>query len=119
MARDQFVADDVISVRDRIAVAVARAREESLPTLIEIRTYRYRGHSMSDPGKYRTPEEVEAHRQQDALLRCARELQRLGESEAQLALLDTEVEAEVQDAVTFAEQSAEPGEDLIEAYTYA
>jgi pyruvate dehydrogenase E1 component alpha subunit len=119
MARDQFVADDVISVRDRIAVAVARAREESLPTLIEIRTYRYRGHSMSDPGKYRTPEEVEAHRQQDALLRCARELQRLGESEAQLALLDAEVEAEVQDSVAFAEQSAEPGEDLIEAYTYA
>lgn len=119
MARDQFVADDVMTVRARIGEAVARARDESLPTLIEVRTYRYRGHSMSDPGKYRSAEEVEAHRRQDALLRLAQELQGLGVEPGELSALEAEIEAEVEDAVRFAEESAQPGEELIEAYTYA
>src|SRR5579864_8760320 len=58
IARDRFDGEDVIRVRDRVAEAVRRARNESLPTLIEIRTYRFRGHSMSDAGLYRTKEEV-------------------------------------------------------------
>lgn len=119
MARDQFSAHDVMTVRSRVGEAVRRAREESLPTLIEVRTYRYRGHSMSDPGKYRTPEEVDARRQEDALLHLASELQAMGVSAAELEAVNAEVEAEVEDSVRFSEESAEPGEELIEAYTYA
>ena len=55
MARDRFFVDDVLEVEQRIGEAVERARENSEPTLVEARTYRFRGHSMSDPGKYRTP----------------------------------------------------------------
>ncbi len=65
IARDRFDGEDVIRVRDRVAEAVRRARNESLPTLIEIRTYRFRGHSMSDAGLYRTKEEVEEWKKRD------------------------------------------------------
>src|SRR5207342_1601894 len=59
MARDRFFADHVLTVKDRLGDAIERARETQEPTLVEIRTYRFRGHSMSDPGKYRTAEELE------------------------------------------------------------
>src|ERR1700761_4093 len=62
MDRDRFFADDVLEVEKRIGEAVARAREHSLPTLVEVRTYRFRGHSMSDPAKYRTQDELDAHK---------------------------------------------------------
>jgi pyruvate dehydrogenase E1 component alpha subunit len=119
MARDRFRADDVLAVRDRFLAAVQRAREESLPTLLEVQTYRYRGHSMSDPGKYRTAEEVEAHKRQDCILRAEKQLQAWGVTEAELQAVSQAVEAEVDDAVRFAEESPEPSEELLEAYTYA
>ncbi len=50
---------DLLTVREALAEAIDRARKEKRPTLVEVKTYRYRGHSMSDPGKYRTKEEVE------------------------------------------------------------
>ena len=50
---------DLLTVREALGEAIDRARKEKQPTLIEVETYRYRGHSMSDPGKYRTKEEVE------------------------------------------------------------
>ncbi len=77
MDRDRFVVDHVLEVRDRIGEAVARARHESEPTLVEVRTYRFRGHSMSDPGKYRTPEELEEHKQRDALTALAQRAHRV------------------------------------------
>src|ERR1700733_1307522 len=67
MDRDRFFVEDVLQVQKRIAEAVSRAREQSLPTLVEIRTYRFRGHSMSDPAKYRTPQELEEHKKRDPL----------------------------------------------------
>jgi pyruvate dehydrogenase E1 component alpha subunit len=65
MARDRFDGDDVIKVKRRIQTAVDRARETSEPTLVEVRTYRFRGHSMSDPGLYRTREEVDEWKRRD------------------------------------------------------
>ncbi len=119
MARDRFPSHDVMHVRERVAEAVERARKESRPTLIEVQTYRYRGHSMSDPGKYRTPEEVEAHKRNDCIDNAAVALRAAGRTDAELAAIEREVEAVVEDAVRFAEESPEPGEELIEAYTYA
>lgn len=119
MARDRFEASDVSVVRERVAVAVERARRESLPTLIEVQTYRYRGHSMSDPGKYRTAEEVEAHKKNDCIANAETALRALGVTDDALAAVSQAVEAEVDDAVRFADESDEPGEALIEAYTYA
>lgn len=119
MERDRFRANDVMQVRERVGLAVERARKESKPTLIEVQTYRYRGHSMSDPGKYRTAEEVEARKKDDCIAVAERQLRAAGATDADLAAIDREVDAEVEDAVRFADESPEPGEELIEAYTYA
>ncbi len=59
---------DVMAVREASKRAIERARENSLPTLLEIRAYRYMGHSMSDPGKYRTTEEVKKYRERDPIV---------------------------------------------------
>ncbi len=120
MDRDRFFADDVLEVERRIAEAVARAREQSLPTLVEVRTYRFRGHSMSDPAKvHRTPQELEEHKQRDPLNKARTKLLADGYGEPRLKQLEDAVEAETQEAVTFAEQSPEPGPEVLEATTYA
>jgi pyruvate dehydrogenase E1 component alpha subunit len=59
---------DVMAVRDATLRAIDRARNESLPTLLEIRAYRYMGHSMSDPGKYRTTEEIKKYQERDPIV---------------------------------------------------
>ena len=104
-------------MKDRLADAIERAREHSEPTLVEIRTYRFRGHSMSDPGKYRTQEELELRKKQDAVLRSQDELRANG-CGAEVEAVDKEVEDIVADAVRFAEESPEPGPELLEATTY-
>jgi pyruvate dehydrogenase E1 component alpha subunit len=113
MARDRFVGDDVLKVKRRVAEAVKRARETSEPTLIEIITYRFRGHSMSDPGLYRTKEEVEEQRKNDPLNRSrGRLLAECGVSEAELKSVEDDVKEEVADAVRFAEESPAADEYL-------
>jgi pyruvate dehydrogenase E1 component alpha subunit len=119
MERDRFSCSDVLEVRDRVAVAVKRAREKSEPTLIEALTYRYRGHSMSDPGKYRTSDEIEERKKSDPILRAEEKLRSWGVTEDELAKINASVEEEVDDSVRFADESAEPDESLIEAYNYA
>jgi pyruvate dehydrogenase E1 component alpha subunit len=59
---------DVMAVREATERAIKRAREESLPTLLEIRAYRYMGHSMSDPGKYRTTDEIKKYQERDPIV---------------------------------------------------
>ncbi len=106
MARDRFEGHDVLEVKRRIGEAVARARAGDGPTLIEILTYRFRGHSMSDPGKYRTSDEVEERKRLHDPLRVARErMLEEGVAESAIAALEAEVEEEVQDAVRFADES--------------
>ena len=106
MARDRLDGEDVITVKRRIAEAVARARDTSEPTLVEVRTYRFRGHSMSDPGQYRTKEEVELWKQRDPVELARRRLLRdCGATEQEIGEVDAAVRDEIADAVRFAEES--------------
>jgi len=116
--RDRFFVEDVLEVERRIGEAVQRAREQSLPTLVEVRTYRFRGHSMSDPAKYRTKDELEQHKKKDPLFRARTKLLNDGYTEVRLKQLEAEVEAEVADAVKFAEASPEPDASILESTTY-
>ena len=116
--RDRFFAEDVLDVEKRIAEAVNRARELSLPTLVEIRTYRFRGHSMSDPAKYRTKDELEERKKKDPVHRARVRLLTEGYTEVRLKALEDDVEAEVQAAVKFAEESPEPDLSILEPTTY-
>jgi pyruvate dehydrogenase E1 component alpha subunit len=108
---------DVLAVRDVVGRAVARARTEKTPTLIEARTYRFRGHSMRDPSAaiYRTKDEVEREKQRDPIPlfreRCLREGVLV---ETDLLTLEKEASDLVDEAVAFAEASPEPpGEWLL------
>ena len=107
---------DVLAVREATARAVDRARKQSLPTLLEVRTYRFMGHSMSDPGNYRTRAEIERHQERDPLKlfsETLRETQTM--SEADFEAMDKKVRAEVANAVRLADESPEP--DPKELYT--
>lgn len=112
MARDRFDGDDVIKVKRRIAEAVERARTTGEPTLVEVVTYRFRGHSMSDPGLYRTKEEVEEWKRRDPLSRTRERLLAIGMPEQELAALEEDVRLEIEDAVRFADESAPADEYL-------
>ncbi len=116
--RDRFFAEDVLTVEQRIGEAVQRARELSLPTLVEVRTYRFRGHSMSDPAKYRTAQELEERKKKDPVLRARAFLVEQGFAASRLEELEKAVEAEVADAVKFAEDSPEPDASILEPTTY-
>ena len=98
-------------VHTGIERAVKRARLGEGPTLLEIKTYRYRGHSMSDPAKYRTKEEVEEYREKDPINQVEKLLLDNKWATAEdIAAIADRVKAEVEDAVSFAEQSPWPDE---------
>ena len=107
---------DVLAVRKAAAKAVQRARDGEGPYILEMKTYRYRGHSMSDPAKYRTKEEVDdvkKNRDPIDLLRDKLEAAKVGEDA--FKAIDAEVKAIVAEAVEFAKESPEP--DPAELYT--
>jgi pyruvate dehydrogenase E1 component alpha subunit len=100
---------DVLEVRAAAEVALAHVREGNGPVLMELNTYRYRGHSMSDPAKYRTREEVQGVRDKsDPIEQAKNELMEMGVPEADLKELDKRVRASVTEAADFAESSPEP-----------
>ncbi len=108
MAEETVDGMDVLAVHESTSRAVERAREDHLPTLIEARTYRYMGHSMADPihGHYRTKEELEEQKQRDPISHFIERLQQeglLGDDE--IAAMKRAVEEELEDAMTFADQS--------------
>ncbi len=108
---------DVLAVKEAGAKAVAQARAGKGPVILELMTYRYRGHSMSDPAKYRSREEVQKTRQErDPIerLRAALLDQKVVE-EAELKAIDREVKDVVSEAAEFAQNSPEP--DPAELYT--
>ena len=108
---------DVLAVREASRKAVAHARQGKGPYILEMKTYRYRGHSMSDPAKYRTKEEVQQMRQQnDAIENVRKQLLKAAiADEAELKKIDKETKAIVAKAAEFASQSPEP--DPAELYT--
>jgi len=101
---------DVVAVRTAGERAVAHARSGKGPYLLEMLTYRYRGHSMSDPGKYRSKEEVEKMRtERDPIERSRKALLDRGWiDEPALKAIDAEVRKIVTDAAEFAQTSPEP-----------
>jgi pyruvate dehydrogenase E1 component alpha subunit len=100
---------DVAAVRDAAQKAVAHCRAGNGPYLMEMLTYRYRGHSMSDPAKYRTREEVQAMREQHDPIDSARaKLLALGMAEDALKSAEAEIRGIVQEAAEFAQSAPEP-----------
>jgi pyruvate dehydrogenase E1 component alpha subunit len=114
---------DVLEVRQAAEVAFDHVRGGNGPVLLELNTYRYRGHSMSDPAKYRTREEVENVREHnDPIERAKAELLKSGLNEDKLKDIDKRIRAQVAEAADFAETSPEPSPDelytdvLVESY---
>ena len=107
---------DVLAVREATQRAVERARKSYLPTLLEVRTYRFMGHSMSDPGNYRTRAEIEKHQERDPIklftssLKDAKVL-----DDKTIEQMEQQIREEVEHAVRFADESPEP--DPAELYT--
>jgi len=107
---------DVLAVREATLRAVERARKDYLPTLLEVRTYRFMGHSMSDPGNYRTRAEIEKYQERDPIkLFSASLLEKKIVDNKALEEIDKKVREEVEDSVRFAEESPLP--DPAELYT--
>jgi pyruvate dehydrogenase E1 component alpha subunit len=111
MPRTMCDGQDVFEMRATVGEAVERARREQTPTLIEARTYRFMGHSMSDAvsGTYRTKEELDENLKRDPIALLRVHMQDRDEiTDQELAALDEELKAVVQDAWDFADQSPEP-----------
>ncbi|MFN4123273.1 MAG: pyruvate dehydrogenase (acetyl-transferring) E1 component subunit alpha [Flavobacteriales bacterium] len=105
----------VEAVHDATAEAIERARRGDGPTLLEIKTYRFKGHSMSDPGKYRTKEEVEEYKSQDPIEKVLRIIQENNfATEAEIEAIHERVKAQIEESVQFAEESPFP--DASELY---
>lgn len=99
-------------VHNGVLRAVNRAREKGGPTFLEINTYRYKGHSMSDPQKYRTKEELEEYKTKDPIEHVLKMLQteyKVGDAE--IEVINERVKAEVDECVKFAEESPWPSDD--------
>jgi pyruvate dehydrogenase E1 component alpha subunit len=102
------------AVHHAISEAAERARKGDGPTLLEIKTYRYKGHSMSDPRKYRTKEEEEKYIQEDPILKVMNTIRKNKyASDKELDAIETRLDSEIQEAIKFAEESPFPTpEDL-------
>jgi pyruvate dehydrogenase E1 component alpha subunit len=120
MAAERVDGDDLFAVRDGARRAVQRARQEHLPTLLETTSYRIRGHSVVDPARYRSKEEVEESEKNDPIPAFRLELVAAGMlDELKAAEIAAEVERQVNDAVAFADSSPDPRAQDLFAYAYA
>jgi len=106
---------DVLAVRGAAEMAIEWVREKG-PIILELMTYRYRGHSMSDPAKYRTREEVQEVREhRDPITHVERELEKMGVKAEELKAIDKQIKEIIVEAAKFAEDAPEP--DPSELYT--
>lgn len=111
---------DVVATYRAVTEAIHRARTNSTPTMLEARTYRFRGHSMSDPGTYRSKDEVEEYKKSDPILTFGTELMSFGIlTQEKIDALDAEIKQYVQEAVEFADNSPEPPIEMLDKNVYA
>jgi len=99
-------------VHNAVLRSVNRAREKGGPTLLEVKTYRYKGHSMSDPQKYRTKDEVEEYKERDPIdhvLKVLKDDYKLKDEEVEA--INERVKVQVEESVQFAEESPWPDDD--------
>ena len=107
-------------VHEAVARAAERARAGEGPTFLEFKTYRYKGHSMSDPAKYRTKEELEDYRSKDAIEHVRQTiLENKFATEQDLEAIDNEIKVKVNESVEFAENSPYPTPDELYKDVYA
>jgi pyruvate dehydrogenase E1 component alpha subunit len=112
--------NDVLAVRDAMREAVERARSEHVPTLMNIKSFRLKGHSVVDPDRYRSAEYIKEIRAQDPVLHLAEQLKESGSMDDDaLENLDEEVQREVDAAVQFADESPEPNPTKLFEFSYA
>ncbi|HLH25207.1 MAG TPA: pyruvate dehydrogenase (acetyl-transferring) E1 component subunit alpha [Chloroflexota bacterium] len=120
MASERVDGNDVLAVREAARRAVRRAREEHEPTLLEAVSFRLRGHSVVDPARYRSREEVERGQAQDPIPAFRRRLVTAGiVNDERLAEIEADVERVVDQAVAFADESADPRPAELFTYAYA
>jgi pyruvate dehydrogenase E1 component alpha subunit len=102
------------AVHESVARAVKRAREGGGPTLLEMKTYRYKGHSISDPQKYRTKEEVDEYKDQDPITKVSKSiLENKFATQADLDAIDEKIARIVDESVKFAEESPWPDDSEV------
>jgi pyruvate dehydrogenase E1 component alpha subunit len=100
------------AVHEAVARAVKRAREGGGPTLLEMKTYRYKGHSMSDPQKYRSKDEVEEYKEQDPIETTKKTLiEKFGVAESEIEAINERIREVVDESVRFAEESPWPDDN--------
>lgn len=100
---------DFFAMYDAVERAAAYIRETKMPYLLEAKTYRYRGHSMSDPGKYRSKEEVNDYKQNSDPINAMKEhIIKIGGSEEEIKAIDKKIKKIVEEAINFAKESPEP-----------
>jgi Pyruvate/2-oxoglutarate dehydrogenase complex, dehydrogenase (E1) component, eukaryotic type, alpha subunit len=108
------------TVHEAVERAVKRARDNGGPTLLEVKTYRYKGHSMSDPAKYRTKEEMEEYKLKDPIETSLAKLKNdFGVSDGEIEAINERVKAEVEESVKFADESPFPSDDELYKDVYA
>jgi len=111
---------DVLAVYQELSTATASVRRESRPLFYEIKTYRYRGHSMSDPAKYRTREELDSYKEQDPIIILQKILiEEKVAGEDEIAKMDDAAKKRCEEAVDFAESGEEPGPEALYEDVYA
>ncbi len=108
------------AVHEAVERAVKRAKDGGGPTLLEAKTYRYKGHSMSDPAKYRSKEEMEEYKKQDPVETTLEKLKKdFGVSDEEIETINERVKSEVDESVKFADESPLPDDDELYKDVYA
>jgi len=110
---------NVIQVHHAVSKAAERARKGLGPSLLEFRTYRYKGHSMSDPAKYRSKNELELYKQKDPIeqIKNIMLLKKIY-NDKDFELINRNIKEQVNDSVEFAEKSPYPSKDDVYQYIY-